>query len=153
MFNSPGVSRIRLATPCPAGRRLNAGQTLLLRPQARHEFGRRGADLMGRILLKKMPASNGDLSLVRPSSAEFAGATRHDRAGFAHDEELRNCAARQKCSRTLDDRRNIGWFAVDRDLSRPYECLKLSFPLEKRGAVGSHLFVAQLPKNTPRQYH
>src|SRR6266852_6365056 len=107
---------------------------------------------MGRILLKKVPASDGDLSLVWPSSAEFAGTTRHDRAGFAHDKELRNCAARKKCPRALDDRRDIGRFAVDRDLSRPYERREPSFPLDKRGAVGSHFYLAQLPENTPRQY-
>src|SRR5579859_7770237 len=126
-------------------------QLLLLRPQARQEFGQRSADFVGRILLEKMPAPNRDLALVWPSSAEFAGTTRHDRTGFAHDEELRNCATRQECSRTLDDRHYIGRISLDRDLSRPYERREPCFSLEKRGSVGGHFFVAQLPKNTSRQ--
>src|SRR5215470_10091894 len=125
--------------------------SVLLCPQARHEFGERRPDLVRGIFLEKVSASDRDLSLVRPGPAEFARAARHDRARLADDKKLWNGAMRQKCPGTLDDRRNIGGLAFDRDLSRPYERREPRFALEKRGAVGTHLFVAELPQNASRQ--
>ncbi len=123
----------------------------MLRWQTRHEFGERRPDLIGRILLQKMPAPDRDLSLVRPGSAEFAGAARHDHPGLADNQQFGERALRQPFPVALDDRRDVGRLPLDRNLTWLDQCRQAGFSLAKRRTVRLQFLIAQFAQDIRRQ--
>src|SRR5215831_14271795 len=83
------------------------------------EFREGGADLRWRILLDEVPPLDRNLPLIPPGATEVARAAGHYGARIAEDEQLRHVALGEPLAVTIDDCRDVGGLAVDRDLTRP----------------------------------
>src|SRR5215472_5396454 len=79
------------------------------------------ADLGSGIFLQEMAAANRYLVLVRPAPTEFALGADEDRAGIGIDEEFRDLRCGEPAGIVVDECRDRGRLAVDRDLARPGE--------------------------------